>query len=476
MRYSTVKAERWCWAILIAISFSGSLAWAETGKAEADRHCEQAERAERDARDVELKSEERLRFLKGGAGAPSKVASPPDAGTASLRQSSKARIAQAREILPKLRQAAEASSHDSSTVPGFSRYFSQMESNISRVLQAIDACLDAPGSCNIPSISCPPIPPIPTFRNVGDAQFVRNVQQSYAQAANQMRQACLNLNGEVQDIERIKRESQASASRGGLSDSDTSKPFGETDLLLRRAESLKQEALHHRQEADRISGVGGYCRTSNHASIRADVVRSIIGGLKTRGKMELQLEAGLGEHAKVIDLKSAWERKWNQGKSLNPSDVPLPILVTTDDGVATIDSSEKVPADDSPSWWERQKVEYRKSDEQLQLTEFLLSRPKEMAVTVFKEGVKKILGGAGATMIEGYEIMSAVKETADEVGEILVAAPKAIASGNAALAQELILRTERVPLNLMNNLFEDPTGLIPPPRYKYEYKSASDND
>jgi hypothetical protein len=45
----------------------------------------------------------------------------------------------------------------------------------------------------------------------------------------------------------------------------------------------------------------------------------------------------------------------------------------------------------------------------------------------------------------GYKILSTVKSTSDEVGEILVAAPQVIAYGGAEEARALYDRSNRVP-------------------------------
>lgn len=91
---------------------------------------------------------------------------------------------------------------------------------------------------------------------------------------------------------------------------------------------------------------------------------------------------------------------------------------------------------------------------------------------VAKELIEKSLGGAGKTLTTGYAILTAVKTTSDEVGGILLDAPKAIASMNPDEAAELMVRTERVPLNFLNSVFDDVTGKFPPPRYTYQYKGG----
>jgi hypothetical protein len=96
-----------------------------------------------------------------------------------------------------------------------------------------------------------------------------------------------------------------------------------------------------------------------------------------------------------------------------------------------------------------------------------------LAKDVVTEIVERSLGAYGKTVTTGYKILSAVKTTSDEVGEILTDAPMVIARGSVEDARELYGRTERVPLNFLNNLFDDVTGKFPPPRYTYRYKEGA---
>src|SRR5659263_237796 len=222
-------------ALLIALSLTGPCAWAGSGSGRADVLCGKAETAERDAKEAERKSEERQRFLKGKGGIDSRNDTLPTGGdTAAIRQSAKAKLSEVRALLPQLRQGAVAAAQDRGVVPGFSQFFAQMESNLSRMLQAADACLDAPQFCSVPPVSCPPIPAMPAINHSGSANFVRQVQQSYAQSANQLRQACQNLNaGIVGDVERLKRESRPAGPTPGLPGIAPPNPFGATDQYLR---------------------------------------------------------------------------------------------------------------------------------------------------------------------------------------------------------------------------------------------------
>ena len=459
-----------CTAILIALLLCAPPARADAGTEEAARLCEKAERAERDARDAEKKSQERQKFLKAADNRALHTDSRQIRDTSIVRQSIGAQLAKARDLLPQLRQGMNAANLDQGVVPGLGQYFTQMESTINRLLQAGESCLENPPFCRMPVITCPQPPPLPALNNVGSANLVRNVQQSYSQAANQARQACQNLNSEMQrEMERLKKESLTATAPQAASQS--SPAFGEVDLLAKRAASLKRDAAQYRQEADRLARVVGWCAVRGQARPGSDMAKDLVGALKSVSNQAGSSEKGLRPDATVIDLKSAWERKWDQGKSLKASEVPLPKLSAGDREMAAA-PPEEAAADDGPGWWARTKAAYRKADEQMELTEFILSRPKELVKDVAKELIEKNLGAAGKTLTTGYTILSAVKATSDEVGGILLDAPKAIASTNPDEASELMVRTERAPLNFLNSVFDDVTGKFPPPRYTYQYKGG----
>ena len=448
-----------CTAILIALLLCAPPARADAGTEEAARLCEKAERAERDARDAEKKSQERQKFLK--AAGNRSLDSQQARDTSTIRQSMVALLAKARDLLPQLRQGMNAANSDQGVVPGLGNYFSQMESTINRLLQASESCLENPEFCRMPVITCPQPPPLPSFNNTGSANFVRNVQQSYAQAANQARQACQNLNSELQrEMERLKRESRPTIAP--QASSKASPAFGEVDLLVKRAASLTRDAAQYRQEADRLAGTNGFCAVRGQARTGEVTAQALAGALKSASNPAGSIQKGFGPNATVVNLKTAWQQQWNNGKTLKPSDVPLPKLSMGDE--KTVQHEEEA-ADDGPGWWARTKDAYRKADEQMELTEFIMSRPKELVKDVAKELIEKNLGAAGKTLTTGYTILSAVKATSDEVGGILLDAPKAIASVNPDEAAELMVRTERVPLNFLNSVFDDVTGKFPPPRY-----------
>lgn len=464
---ATGFATTCCTVVLIAL-IPGPLAKAAAGREDAARLCEKAERAERDARDADKKSQDRQKFLKTAGNKAVATDSRQVGDTYAARQAIGSHIAKAREILPQIRQGIDAASRDQGVVPGLSQYFSQTESVINRLIQATDSCLANPESCRIPVVTCPQPPPLPSFSNTGSASFVRNVQQSYTQAANQARQACQNLNSEIQqEIERLKRESRAAATSPATSQS--SPGFGQADLLAKRAESLKRDAAQYRQEADRLAGVTGFCAIRGEARPGADTAKALVGALKSASTPAGSPQQGLAPNATVVNLKTAWQQQWNKGKSLKASDVPLPKL-SGDDRDTTAKQEEET--DDGPGWWARTKESYRKADEQMELTEFIKSRPKELVKEVVKELIEMNLGAAGKTLTTGYSILSAVKATSDEVGGILLDAPKAISSTNPDEAAELIVRTERVAFAFLNSVFDDVTGKFPPPRYTYQYKGG----
>jgi hypothetical protein len=496
MRGGTKRMGGWCVVLLVALFLPGAPAWAGPGKGRADLLCEKAETAERDARGAERESEKRRRFLSG-KGLPIRNDSAQGGDSAAARQSVKAKIAQARAVLPQLRQGAAAASQDRGAVPGLDQYFLQMESTIGRTLQAVESCIDNPEFCSIPPVSCPSPPPMPVITNAS-ASFVRQVQQSYAQGANMARQACMNLNGELLgEVERLKRESRAAAPKVESPGSAQGERFGEADLNLRRAESLKREAVKYRQEADRESGVAGYCGARSR--IRADEPspHDAAPPLKPAGKPEDPPDAGHRADPVVGDLKAGWEQKWEKGNALGSAVPPLPKLSGGVGGEPATVGTGDAPVDGGPSWrdqamdqlrnaksmverdgawvrdkalvpYEKAKAWYQEADRQVELTEFIKERPKELLKDAVTELVEHSLGAYGKTVTTGYKILGAVKTTSDEVGQILVDAPQVLATGTVAEARDLAGRANRVPLNFMNSVFDDVTGKFPPPRYDKE--------
>jgi hypothetical protein len=311
--------------LLVALSLPASPTRADAASGQADRLCEKAGAAERDAREAERKSEARRRFLQGKGGVESGTRPAPAGDTAAVRQSVQARTAQARTILSQLRQGAESANRDRGIVPGLAQYFTQMESSLGRMLQAVDACLANPDGCSIPQTVCPSPPAMPSFSHSGSADFIRNVQQSYAQAANQARQACVTLNGEVRgEVERLKRGGSASSTNRGLPATDGAERFGEADLQLKRAESLRREALQYRREADRLSGVSGYCNVRPGSRTSPEKRRALLEALRSAGKRDRKADPGIPPSGKEVDLKAAWERPWDKGTRLDAPGVPLP--------------------------------------------------------------------------------------------------------------------------------------------------------
>lgn len=396
MRVVRKTVAAWCVVLLLAVSSSASPAGADAGSGRADALCTKAETAERDAREAERKSGERQRFLKGKGVSPPATGPGQSVVPAAARQSIKAKIAQARAILPQLRQGATASLQDKGVVPGLSQYFTQMESTIGRTLQAVDACLDAPESCSVPPVFCPPPPDMPSFNHSGSAAFIRQVQQSYAQAANAAHQACLNLNGDVMgDVERVKRESRAAGAMPGLPGIAPPKPFADTDLYLRRAENLRREASLSRQEADRVSGVRGYCTARSRVRMEARSSHAVVESLRAAERRR-QSGADFPLDAKVIDLKAEWEKPWSRGRILDVPDGPLAKLTGGDEKSAPARPAQSTVSDqgmshsarvDSKVLQEQDAFENRNADwtkKQTQLVEERLKEPNEYASAIYR--------------------------------------------------------------------------------------------
>lgn len=378
----------WCFVLVLVLALPGPRAWADAGTGRADVLCAKAATAERDAKEAERKSEERQRFLKGKGGIDSRndTASTVAAGgdTTAIKQSVKARLAEVRALLPQLRQGAAAAAQDRGIVPGFSQFFAQMESNLSRMLQAADACLAAPQFCTVPTISCPPMPALPASQIKGpSANLMRQIQQSYAQSANQFRQACQNLNaGIVGDVERMKRESRPAGPTMGLPGITPPKPFGDTDLYLRRAENLRREASLSRQEADRVSGVRGYCGARSHGRGDGNNSHAIVDSLKAAERRR-KSEADFPLDGKVIDLKMEWEKKWDKEMALNAPNGPLPKLTGGGDKSAPARSAHV----DSKVLQEQAEFENMNADwmkKQNLLIEERLKEPNEYASAIYK--------------------------------------------------------------------------------------------
>lgn len=397
MREGTERMGGWGFVLLFALSLPAPYAWADAGSGRADGLCGKADAAERDARDYERKSGERQRFLKGKGGIASRNDTLQTGGdSAAIRQSVKARLSEVRALLPQLRQGAAAAAQDRGIVPGLSQFFAQMESNLSRMLQAADACLGAPQFCSVPSISCPPMPAMPAINHSGSANFVRQVQQSYAQSANQLRQACQNLNaGILGDVERLKRESRTAGTMGGLPGIAPPQPFVDTDLYLRRAENLRREASQYRLEADRASGVRGYCGARSHSRGDAKTSHAIVESLKAAERWR-KPEADFPLDAKVIDLKAEWEKKWDKEMALNAPNGPLPKLTGGEEKSTPVRSAPSTVSDQGMSYSAKvdlkvlqEQAEFKNNNadwmkKQAQLVEERLKEPNEYASAIYK--------------------------------------------------------------------------------------------
>jgi len=443
----------WCLAALAVLALSGLPSGAEAAGAEADRLCERAVKAERDAGDFERKSVERRKFLEGrGAAAPAGEAAPAavPAAAASIR----AQTAQARQLLPQIRQGIAAAEQDRGVVPGLSAYFRQMETVISSALQAVDACLAAPERCNPPMIACPSPPAIAVYnKRTASADLIRNIQSSYRQAANEAQRACLALNAAVsRDLARLKKEGQT-AGMGPAAGYGTER-FGETDLYLVKAGNLRREAARLRLDADRASGVRGYCSVGPRPAPAPS----------SSGAAGSSAGRGLPYGGKVADLKAGWDSKWSKGP-LSASEVPLPEGSAASGEPSPTDRIREYLSEKAPWWWYKAKSLYREADEKVELTEFIKSRPGDLLTDIATTYVEWYSKRYGKSVTTGYKILSTVKSTSDEVGEILVAAPQVIAYGGAEEARALYDRSNRVPLKVYNELFDEVVGKFPAPRY-----------
>jgi hypothetical protein len=295
-------------------------------------------------------------------------------------------------------------------------------------------------------------------------------------AANQARQTCLELNGELRtEVERFKRDSRSAAINTASSASGGAERFGEADLQLRRAEALRRQAVQYRQEADRLSGVSGYCSVHSRSLKSPEKSHTVVAVLKAAGQPKRPADQGIPLEGKVVDLKAGWEQPWEKGSRLAATVAPLPNVSVGENGENASWLQDKATAgyEKAASW-------YREADEQVELTEFLQPpSPREFLEDKGREAAKEVLvamsGPFGKSVEAGIKILDAVKGTTEEIGEILEDAPRVIGSGSAADAQELADRAHRVPVKFLNSLFDDVTGKIDLPEYRYQYKKGWDD-
>ncbi len=484
MRAVSPGIGRLCCAGMLVLSLAVPAARA-AGTGKADALCSQADRAEGEAREMERKSAERRRFLEGRGGSGSSAAAASEiaaaGNSAASTQAIRAQVERARALLPQIRRGIQAAGNDRGIVPGLSQYFSQMEAAIGGALQSVEMCLANPGGCAPPAIHCPAPPNIAVFnRNVNSADLIRRVQDSYRQAANETYQACRGLQVDAaREIGRLKQESRAADAAAGRGADSWKQPIGEVDLYLRRAGNLRNEAARDRKEADRISGVAGYCRSGGRAGRGTGGAGSVADALRSAGRKQTDAP-GLRPDAKVVDLKAEWEKPWDGGPALKASDVPLPkaeagpggetmfgkVDEFLDRNVAGYGMARDYLSEKAPWWWYKAESLYREADRQVGLTEFIKSRPVELAKDVATEVVEASFGRFGKSVTTAYKITDAVKSTSDEVGEILLEAPGVLAHGSADDARRLYRKTERVPVKFAEEVFESPTKNFPSLRDK----------
>lgn len=446
---------------------------------EADVLCEKAERAEQDAQETERRAAERERFLRNRNifGAPPAPSTAPSAGAAA--QDLRAQVTQARAMLPVIRQAAAAAYQNRGLVPGLGEYMNQMEGNLASAISALEVCLNNPDGCAPPSFYCPAPPSIAVFnKNVVSADMIRRIQDDFRRAGNMAYQACVSLKAEAgRQTERVRQERQAASMRQNVGASGGSGPVGDTELYYRRAASLRRQAKEARLSADRLSGVAGYCAARGRPEAGAEKTREALEALKAAAGRKGAGPA-LPPDAKVIDLKAVWASKGNKGPVLKASDVPLPkaeagggtFFGKVDDylyeHLPGYGKAKDYLVENVPWWWYKAKSLYREADEQVELTEFIKSRPKELVKDIATEFVESSFGRFGKSLTTAYKITSAVKSTSDEVGEILKEAPGVLARGSASDARYLSGKAGLVPVKFGNDLFDDVSGKFPPPRYR----------
>lgn len=435
----------------------------------ADASCREAAGAERLARELEANRARRARFLSGAGEAPR----TGGAGAAATTRAAAGEAAGAtRALVPQLRQAAAAARHDRGIVPGLGDWFERLAGDLERAVHALEGCAGAPGRCTLPALPCPAPPPPPAAR--GRDAFSRQVQQAYAGNAARMRQACLDLGGSL----RRWREQAAGAERASIAGAPAF-PAGAVDLYTPRIVALRRHASRHRQEADRLAGVVAYCALGERAGPAARAPRPAA-------------PAGPEPAApRVVDLSATWSVGWTSGRPLGAAVPPLPVVgAEGEDGAARRkalaadqDGADGPPwareareprAEDGPGeergrvagWvsdrWQSVRDAYREADRRVELTEFLLERPKALVEEVVT-GVVELLP-YGKTVTVGYKLLGATRDTAEEVLQIVGEAPAVLAYGSAEAHRALGRRAAKVPVNYLNAVFDDVTGKLPRPR------------
>lgn len=432
---------------------------------DADARCREAAGADRLARELEANRARRARFLAGAGAAPA-AGGEATGDRAAAREAAGA----ARAIVPTLRAAAAAARHDRGLVPGLGDWFDRLAADLDRAARALEGCAGAAGRCSLPPLACPTPPPPPAAK--GRDTFSRQVQQTYAANAARMRQACADL-GEA--LRRARERAGPAGAAGG-----PPFPAGEVDLYTPRIQALRRDGARHRQEADRLAGVAAYCAGGARARATAGPPRPGAG------------PAPASTVPRVVDLTASWSRAWTPGGRLGAAVPPLPV-VGAEDGEAGAARREALAADeagaDGPSWarearepraedapgeergrvtgwladrWRSVRDAYREADRQMELTEFLLERPKALVEDVVTEVVELL--PYGKTVTFGYKLLGATKDTTEEVLQIVGEAPAVLAYGGAEEHRSLGRRAAKVPVNFLNAIFDNVTGKFPKPR------------
>ncbi len=194
----------------------------------------------------------------------------------------------------------------------------------------------------------------------------------------------------------------------------------------------------------------------------------------------------------MVDLSATWSQGWLAGRPLGAAVPPLPV-VAEEDGEAGAARRRALAADeagaDGPSWarearepraedapgeergrvtgwladrWGSVRDAYQEADRQMELTEFLLERPKALVEDVVT-GVVELLP-YGKTVTVGYKLLGATKDTTEEVLQIVGEAPQVLAHGSLEDHRALGRRAAKVPVNFLYAVFDDVTGKFPRPR------------
>ena len=216
----------------------------------------------------------------------------------------------------------------------------------------------------------------------------------------------------------------------------------------------------------------------------------VVGPRAVASRPATKSAAGVGEGVehKAVDLTSTWNREWENGCRLQDSSAPLP-RVASEDAESGAERRREVasrgsPANTPPWWppatvrrsegegggtagwlgdrWRAAKEAYREADRQVELSEFLLERPKALVLDVVTALVE--LHPYGKTITTGYKLHGAVKDTSEDVFQIVSEAPSVLVHGGDAEIHALSRRAMKAPVNFLNAVWDDVTSKAPKAR------------